>query len=321
MTDVLFDPILDVLGAFAVIGGGALVIGGWIMVAPRVLGPFRQRAYDRATAADRQRWVIRLDPASAGDPDAARRLVAGLHPGGRRGTSGWASGWPELGLALRWSDGRARFEIEAPRQLGRSIEAAVASAYPSAEIGAIPPPSSDLGGLRLAMHGEPPQQANRAGGRGDLGPSLVELLSRLPRGATASWSLSVRPLPPARERESNDGPGLGETLLDSFLNRPSRGAGPSSPVLRPRADAPSFSVTAALVAQSTEPKAARAWLFDAMSIVGVLRGAGWMVEASGHPSGTQSETGGVLRSSEWRTGHSHPVRPPINGARTLGPCR
>jgi hypothetical protein len=280
MTDILFGPILDVIAAFAVLGGGALIIGGGVMVVPRVLGLFRQRAYDRATATDRQRWAIRPDPASAGDPDAARRLIAGLHPGGRRGTSGWASGWPELTLALRWTDGRARFEIEAPRQLGRSIEAAVAAAYPSAEIEAIPPPPIGPNGLRLAIRGEPPPQANRASGHGDLGPSLVELLSRLPRGATASWMLSVRPLAPGAERASDDAPGLGETLLDSFLNRPSRPVASSTPALRPRSDGPSFSVTAGLVADAAEPKAVRAWLFDAMSIVGVLRGAGWAVEAA-----------------------------------------
>ena len=280
MTDVLFGPILDVVGAFAVLGGGALVIGGGVMAAPRVLGVFRQRAYDRATATDRGRWVIRPDPASASDPDAARRLVAGLHPGGRRGTSGWASGWPELILALRWTEGRARFEIEAPRQLGRSIEAAVAAAYPSAEIEAIPPASSGAEGIRLAIRGEPPLGTNRVGGHGDLGPSLVELLSRLPRGATAAWTLVVRPLPAGTDRESDDAPGLGETLLDSFLNRPSRAAAPRGQALRPRADGPSFSVTAALVAGSAEPKAVRAWLFDAMSVVGMLRGAGWAVEAA-----------------------------------------
>lgn len=278
MTDVLFGPILDVIGAFAVVGGGALVIGGGIMVAPRVLGLFRQRAYDHATAVERQRWVIRPDPASAGDPDAARRLATGLHPGGRRGTSRWASGWPELTLALRWTGRRAHFELEAPRQLERSIEAAVAAAYPSAEIEAIPSVPRGHDSLRLAIRGEPPRQGSRAIGRGDLGLSLVELLSRLPRGATASWTLRVRPVAPEREPDADDAPGLGETLLDSFLNRPSRPVAPRTPALRPRAEGPSFSVTASLEAGSVEPKAVRAWLFDAMSIVGVLREAGWAVE-------------------------------------------
>ena len=280
MTDVLFGPIHDVVRAFAVLGGGALVLGAGVMAAPRVLGLFRQRAYDRATATNRQRWVIRPNAASAGDPDAARRLVAGLHPGGRRGTSGWASGWPELTLALRWTQGRARFEIEAPRQLGRSIEAAVAAAYPSADIEAIPPPSSGPGALRLAILGEPPQQVNRVAGRGDLGPSLVELMARLPRGATAAWTLRVRPLPAGTERASGGASGLGETLLDSFLNRTSWPVAPSNPAQRPRADGPSFSVTVAFLADAAEPRSVRAWLFDAMSVVGVLRGAGWAVEAA-----------------------------------------
>lgn len=280
MTDVPFGPILDVLGAFALFGAGALVIGGAIVVAPRVLDLFRQRAYDLATAVERQRWVIRPDPASAGDPDAARRLAAGLHPGGRRGTSRWASGWPELTLALRWVAGRARFEIEAPSQLGRAVEAAAAAAYPSAELEMIPPTSPDREGLHLSIRGVPPRQTNRAGGRGDLGPSLVELLARLPRGATACWTLRVRPIATSSEPESDDAPSLGETLLDSFLNRPSRPVAPRTPALRPRAEGPSFSVTASLEAEAAEPKAVRAWLFDAMSIAGVLRGAGWAIEAS-----------------------------------------
>ena len=75
-------------------------------------------------------------------------------------------------------------------------------------------------------------------------------------------------------------------FLDSFLNRPSRQATPRSPASPRPADGPRFSVTARLVAGSADHRAIRAWLFDAMSIVGVLRGAGWAVEASvgGRPS-------------------------------------
>ena len=35
MTDSLFAPIFDVLTAFAVLGGGALLIAGVVVVAPR----------------------------------------------------------------------------------------------------------------------------------------------------------------------------------------------------------------------------------------------------------------------------------------------
>jgi len=281
VTDVTFGPILEVLTAFAILGGGVLVVGGAVVAAPRVLGVFRQRLYDRATAADRQRWVIRPDPASASDPDAPRRLVAGLHPGGRRGTSGWASGWPELTLAMRWVDGRARFEIEAPRQLGRSIEAAIAAAYPSAEVDPIPSSMGALDGLHLAISGEPPGAGAKVVGQGDLGPGLVELLARLPARATATWTLIVRPLPAATARDwDDDVPGMLEMFLDSFLNRPSRQVTPRTAASPRPADGPQFSMTARLVAGSADHRAIRAWLFDAMSIVGVLRGAGWAVEAS-----------------------------------------
>jgi len=274
----LLGPIYGLVGALAVLGGGALLIGSGVVIAPRVVTVFRQRAYDRQTAGERQRWVIRPDPAGATEPDAAHRLVAGLHPGGRRGTSRWASGWPELTLALRWTGGRARLEIEAPRQLGRAIEAAVAAAYPSAEMEPTAPPHA-AGGLRLAFRGRPPA-GDRGRSPGDLGLSLVELLSRLPRGATASWTLRVRPLPGSAGAAASDAPGLGEMLLDSFLNRPPRAFGSTAVGRQAGTGGPSFSVTVSLEASSAERSAIRAWLFDAMSVAGVLRAAGWAVEAT-----------------------------------------
>ena len=67
-------------------------------------------------------------------------------------------------------------------------------------------------------------------------------------------------------------------LLDSFLNRPSRAAPASARALPARAPGPLFSVTADLEASSTNPAAARAWLFDAIGAVGSLRAAGWTIE-------------------------------------------
>jgi hypothetical protein len=286
MIDVTPGPLFTVVSIAIPVAVACLAVGAALAVGPRVVVLFRQCSYDRATERERRRWLFRLDPASARDPDAARRLVAALHPGGRRGVSAWASGWPDLALAVRWADGRARWEMEAPRQLTRAVESAVFAAFPAAELEKVERGNdAETGGaLRLALRGEPP--AGERPGAPDLGAILVELLSRLPHGATASWTLHVRPLPPERTSRHTDVPGLGEMLLDSFLNRQSRPAPRQRQDSRPQAVGPTYAVTASLDAGSAPSSALRAWLFDAMSVVGSLRASGWTVEATvgGRPS-------------------------------------
>lgn len=277
--DPILSPIFDVLTGFAVLGGGALLVAGGVAVAPRVLGVLRQRAYDRAIAGEHLRWLLRVDAASARDPDAGHRLVAALHPGARRGVSRWASGWPALTLALRWVDGRARWEIEAPRQLSRAVEAAVAAAYPGAELEEIEPDPDDAGALRLGVRGEPPEVPLRA--PADFGAILVELLTRLPPGATAAWRVRAWPQPDERGGALNDRPGWGEILLDSALNRPSRSLPTTRQASAPqRAVGPIFSAAATLEAWGAPAASLRAWLFDAIGAVGALRASGWRIEAS-----------------------------------------
>ena len=85
MTDGLLGPILDVFVMVAVIGGAMLVVGAGIALSPRLLGRLRQRAYERAAAAELVR--LELTPARAGEIDAATAtaMVRGLHPRQRRG--------------------------------------------------------------------------------------------------------------------------------------------------------------------------------------------------------------------------------------------
>jgi uncharacterized protein DUF87 len=279
MSDALFGPLLDVFRSLAVLGGGTLIAGAVIALWPGVIGFLRQHAYDRATERDRQRWALRLDPGSAADRDAARRLIAALHPGGRRGVSAWSSGWPRLVLDVRWVGGLARWEIDAPRQLARAVETAVAAAFPGAELDRLEPSTEGPAAMRLALRGEPPTEP-LARTATDFGAILVELLARLPAGASASWRLRVSPLPVREEARSADVPGPGEMLLDSFLNRPSRSLPSASTERSTRAPGPLFSVTASLEATAASPAAVRAWLFDAMGAVGSLRAAGWRIETT-----------------------------------------
>jgi hypothetical protein len=239
----------------------------------------RQRAYDRATDRDRQRWVLRLDSGSGGDPDGPRRLIAGLHPGRRRGLSAWASGWPAITLAVRWVNGRARWEIEAPRQLARAVEAAVAAAFPGAEVERVEPSVALVGTRRLTLGGEPPlADARRRGGGFDA--ALVEFLARLPPGASAAWTLLVRALPAAGGRRGDNEPGLGEILLDAVLFRAPRPLPRDIDRAQTRVLEPSYLVTAALEVASVAPDVLRAWLFDALGAVGSLRASGWAVEGT-----------------------------------------
>ena len=268
MADSSLVPIFEIFNLIAVVGGGALVAGAAIAVAPRVIGLLRQRSYDRATERERRRWLLRLDVTAARDPDAALRLVAALHPGGRRGVSRWASGWPHLALAVTWTGGRARWEIEAPRQLARAVETAVAAAYPGAELEEIEPRAAPDAGLRLSVRGTPPDDDRPRSS--DFGALLTELLARLPAGAEAAWALRATPLPDNHEEASGDRVGMGEMFFDSLLNRPQRHVSATPPRVT-RAPRTAFSVTASLGAASAPAGALRAWLFDAVGAVGSLR--------------------------------------------------
>jgi hypothetical protein len=267
----------EIFNGLAVVGGGVLVAGAAIAVSPRVVGLLRQRSYDRATERERRRWLLRLDVTAARDPDAALRLVGALHPGGRRGVSRWASGWPHLELAVTWTGASVRWEIEAPRQLTRAVETAVAAAYPRAELEEIEPRAAPDSALRLGVRGTPPDDDRQRSS--DFGPLLTELLARLPAGGDAAWALRVTPLPDEHEEASDDRIGMGEMLFDSLLNRPPRRASAPPPRVT-RARRTAFSVTASVEASSAPAASLRAWLFDAVGTVVSLRSSGWRIDAS-----------------------------------------
>ena len=278
--DPLFAPIFDVLTAFAVLGGGALLVAGGVAVAPRVLGLFRQRAYDRAVAGEQVRWLLRMDAASARDPDAGRRLVAALHPGGRRGVSRWASGWPSLTLALRWADGRARWEIEAPRQLTRSVEAAVAAAYPGAELEPIDQVADRSGWPparrpRRPARGRRPRRSRLRGhpGRAPLAPAQGRHRALGDPGLAAAG--------PAAPRATTTGPaGARCCWTPRSTGRHARSRPGDHHPQHPSSVGPTFSVSASLAASGAPATSLRAWLFDAVGAVGALRASGWRIEAS-----------------------------------------
>ena len=85
--DFPFPPLPDLLPFAGLLGAACFGLA----VGPHIFRLLRQRAYDRAVAGERLRWVLRLDPRSAGDPAGAvacdrvreRQLQpAAAHPAG-----------------------------------------------------------------------------------------------------------------------------------------------------------------------------------------------------------------------------------------------
>ena len=257
--------------------GGALLLA---KVGPALIGAARQRAYDDRATREMVRWILRVDPQMARDRAAPGRFIAALHPGVRRGLSAWAVGWPQLNLEVMWSGRAATWEIRAPRQLSRLVEAAASATYPEAELQ--PVPAHDLGppNMTLALSGSPPEVSGTA----PVTPALVELLAQLPVNRLARWSIHLRAMPLNDRSPGPRGvPSLGSAVVAALFNQPI--ARPSeSP--RPLEDSPAVRfATTVLLETWSEPAVARPWLFDAMGLVGLLRADGWRVKAEigGHP--------------------------------------
>jgi hypothetical protein len=294
VVDFGFPSLPDLLPFAGLLGTGAFGLA----IGPQLVRRLRQRAYDRAVGGERLRWVLRLDPRSTGDPDGGRRLVAGLHPGIRRGVSPWASGWPELTLAVTTVGQRARWEIEAPRQLRRLVETAVFAAFPDCELDLLEPVREIAPSASLSVGGSPPEPSVGRTTEPRFGPALVELFARLPAGASARWTLVVRPQP-AVAGHDDASPGIGELLLDSILNRPCRPAGSARQLLRAVPVGPSFAASARLEVVGTTRGAARGWLFDAVAAVATLRSVGWRIDAAVGGHGGSINLGAANLAELW----------------------
>jgi hypothetical protein len=259
---------------------GPLLIGGAALLAklaPALIRSLRQRSYDQHAVGEMARWVLRVDPQAAREADASRRLIAGLHPGIRRGLSAWAVGWPQVCLDVTWSGRAASWEIRAPRQLAGMVEAAVSAAYPEAELRPVAINDPGRPAQWLALSGTAPDRAAGQRAASSITPALVELLARLRGRHAARWTIRLRPLTIANELASGSGvPSLGASVLAAMFNQPMPRPSAES---RPITTEPSvrFAATVELEAWSVPPAVARPWLFDAMGLVGVLRATGWRV--------------------------------------------
>lgn len=256
--------------------GPALLGAAFVLakVGPALIGAVRQRAYDDGAMREMGRWILRVDPQMARDRAAPGRFIAALHPGVRRGLSAWAVGWPHLSLEVMWSGRAATWEIRAPRQLSRMVETAASAIYPEAELQPVAAPDLGPPNMTLALSGSPPDVPGTA----PVTPALVELLARLPANRLARWTIRLRPMPVSdRSAGSNAIPSLGSAVVAALFNQPMTR---SAEVRSSSEDGPAVRFAATVLLETwSEPAVARPWLFDAMSLVGLLRADGWRVQA------------------------------------------
>ncbi len=241
--DTLFAPIFDLLIGLAVIGLVLLVIVGAIAFGPRLVGTFRQRAYDRAAGGELLR--LELNPARVGEIDEASAvaMVRGLHPRQRRGLDAWRVGWPASELRVVWRDGALAWQVEGHRQVldefavsHRSLHL-VLDARPVSRAEA-PVAATAVG--RLAQSASWPLRVAEVPGDRVLHRLAAALTRAAPPGVEVRLRIGLRPVAPdawrrAIDPEAPGGPSvgslIGEAIVDGLLFRESGSGG--SPAVAP----------------------------------------------------------------------------------------
>ena len=231
--DTLFAPIFDLLIGLAVIGLVLLVIVGAIAFGPRLVGTFRQRAYDRAAGGELLR--LELNPARVGEIDEASAvaMVRGLHPRQRRGLDAWRVGWPASELRVVWRDGALAWQVEGHRQVldefavsHRSLHL-VLDARPVSRAEA-PVAATAVG--RLAQSASWPLRVAEVPGDRVLHRLAAALTRAAPPGVEVRLRIGLRPVAPdawrrAIDPEAPGGPSvgslIGEAIVDGLLFRES----------------------------------------------------------------------------------------------------
>jgi hypothetical protein len=233
MTDNLFGPILDVFIALAIIGGGLLVLGAAISLAPRLVGRLRQRSYERTASGELVR--LELTPTRAGDIDAATAtaVIRGLHPRQRRGFDRWRVGWPSAELRVVWRDGDLRWQVEGHRQV--LDEFALSHRALHLVLDARPveweeAPAVATAVARLARPSSWPLRVAEVPGDRVLHRLAAALEATSPAGVEVRFRVHLRPVPPDAWRQVVDpepsgsrsiGSLIGEAVIDGLLFRDS----------------------------------------------------------------------------------------------------
>ena len=213
MTDAMLGPLFTLVSIAIPVGIACLAVGARRSPSLHASSCSSGSAPTTARpAGERRRWTLRLDPASgrrSGRRGAARRGA----PSGRSTR--------RVALGQRLATARPRDPVGGrPRPMGdRGAAPARRARSRWRSPPPIPGPSSiertrrgcDVPSLRLAVRGEPPE-ADGPGSSSNLGAILVELLARLPAGASAAWRLHVTPLPARQGPAVRRRPGHGRDV-------------------------------------------------------------------------------------------------------------
>ena len=241
MTDSLLGPIQDLFMWLAVIGGGLLVAGATIALAPRLIGRLRQRSYDRIAAGELVR--VELTPARTGEIDAAAAtaVIRGLHPRQRRGFDRWRVGWPSSELRVVWRDGDLRWEVEGHHQVLDEFALSHRALHLVADarfVERAEEPAVATAVARLARPSSWPLRVAEVPGDRVLHRLAAALEAAPPAGVEVRFRVHLRPIPPDAWREVVDpepsgsrsiGSLIGEAILDGLLFRES-GSGRARPI-------------------------------------------------------------------------------------------
>src|SRR6266545_2487826 len=294
MTDSLLGPIQDLFMWLAVIGGGLLVAGAAIALAPRLIGRLRQRSYDHTAANELVR--IELTPARSGEIDAAAAtaVIRGLHSRQRRGFDRWRVGWPSSELRVVWRDGDLHWQVEGHHQildefaLSHRALHLVTDARP---VERRESPAVATAVARLARPSSWPLRVAEVPGDRVLHRLAAALESAAPGGVEVRFRVHLRPVPPDAWRQVVDPEPsasrsivsiVGEAIVDGLLFRESgSGRAPATPPTalerdaraRKRRGSAGFETAVLLEVAGTSFEAAKALLWHLTDATDPLAGA------------------------------------------------
>jgi energy-coupling factor transporter ATP-binding protein EcfA2 len=237
----IFDVLFTALGILLPLIAVAVVMLLSVLLGPRVVAGARQRAYDKASAAEAVRLTIAPPPGIGPDPELATELIRAVHPRQRRGFGLWKVGWPLVELSVLGRGGELSWEITAHGQMAAQVKHALRALFPGAEVSVTRPDrrvaAATAVGSLAASAAWPLGEAGSAGGRPlnrlaaalETVPDSVDVRLRLlARPLSASAWREVTPSP-ERPRSLSMGQIIGTALVDGVLFRSSTTSQPAQP--------------------------------------------------------------------------------------------
>ncbi len=284
--------ILDILGPAVPFIAVVLVLYGVAKIAPRIIGIARQRAYDKAAAAETRRLELSIGRGQAGSHDRAVALIRAMHPQEKLGLGGWwRRGWLTIELRTVWRNGKLVWQVDATRDTLRLVQVALSAAYPGVEVRDVQRRDNAPVWSAFARLRRPASYP-----LGDPSSTGAALLSRLAvllestsalSGGELRYRVVVRPIDPKAWQHAMYPESAGrsiwgyvwEDMLDTIFDRPHREPGAQPTLLSPlereaqqrkRAGRVGFEVGLVLEIAGADPAAAKARLSEIVEFTTAL---------------------------------------------------